>query len=144
MKVYANGKLVYDDFQVIPGPVTLKLQRTEKSTTEKPHAPEPDILVTEQKEIPPSRNTKFALRVKIQATKTIQPVHLRVHCNGPLVDVDLQEPQRLVEYSYGVIPGETDVAEITFVFPPIDSSRPVVIVLFSNQQIRVTDVRNVY
>jgi hypothetical protein len=25
LKVYANGKLVYDDYQVLPGPVTLKL-----------------------------------------------------------------------------------------------------------------------
>ena len=126
-------------------------QPPEKSPKKHPKAPsnqapsiQPDILIVEQKEIPSTRNAKYALRVTLQPTKTIQPVHLRLQCDGPLIDADLQEPQRLIQYSYGVVPSETNVAEVTFVFPPIDSNRVVVVVLFSNQQVKVANVRNVY
>ena len=91
----------------------------------------------------PRPEEKHALQVTIEATGTIQPVHLRLQCDGPLHDVYLREPERLQQYSYGVVPGELNIAEVTFTFPPIDKTRPVVVLLFSNQPVKVINVRNI-
>lgn len=102
------------------------------------------LRITEQKEITSLYlGEKYALQVTIETDKTIQPVHLRVQCDGPLVRVDLREPQRLFQYSYGVVPGEPDVAEVTFNFPPMDRDRPVVLALIADKKIKATAVRNV-
>ena len=104
-----------------------------------------EVEIVEQKEITPSPRAaeSHALRVTIQANKTIQPVHLRLECSGLLHDVDLVEPIRLIRFSYRVVPSELNVAEITFDFPPIDRSRPVVVMLYSNELVKVTSVRNI-
>jgi hypothetical protein len=119
--------------------------RQQSPHTATPLTQEAAVRVVEQKEIIPSPRPeeKHALQVTIEATRTIQPVHLRLQCDGPLHDVYLREPETLMQFSYGVVPGESNVAEVTFAFPPIDKDRPVVVLLFSNQPVNVINVRNV-
>ena len=135
----ANSRLV--------DPNELKKQLAERKPLPAaiPSKSEPAVRVTEQKEIIPSPRPeeKHALQVTVEATKTIQPVHLRLQCNGPLHAVFLREPEFLVKYSYGVVPSEPDVAEVTFDFPPMDKDRPAVVLLFSNEPVKVINVRNV-
>lgn len=112
--------------------------------TQAHHAQAATLRITEQKElIGAYQDAKYALQVTIETDKTIQPVHLRVQCDGPLNRVDLREPQRLSQYSYGVVPGEPNVAEVTFAFPPMDKSRPVVLALLADQKVKAIAVRNV-
>ena len=53
---------------------------------------------------------------------------------GPLTYVLTVENPRLLQYSYGVVLGEPDVAEITFQFPPMDKEHPVVLALLAKSQ----------
>lgn len=96
-----------------PTPIIQQQRESQPRTLKDNHiipATIPEVEVDEQEEIPSTRNTKFALRVTIKANKTIQPVHLRLQCDGPLIDADLQEPVRLVQFSYGVVPDQTNIA----------------------------------
>lgn len=109
------------------------------------HPLEPEVRIVEQKELSSSPYPAglHALQVTVAASRTIQPVHLRLECDKPLQNVDLSEPIRLIQYSYGVIPSEPNVAEVTFQFPPMDQNHPVVIVLLSLEPVKVLSVRNV-
>jgi hypothetical protein len=86
--VVATSPVIHKDN---PPPETVQLPK--KSPKKQPKArpnqappTQPDILILEQKKIPSTRNAKYAFRVTLQPTKTIQPVHLRLQCDGPLID----------------------------------------------------------
>ncbi len=86
----------------------------------------------------------YVMSVTLQTDTTVQPTHLRVECDGPLAKVDLPEPVRLFEYSYGIASDDPNAADIQFTYPAFSPEQIIRVVLFSKQPIRVRRIRRVY
>lgn len=119
-------------------------QSEDKATLQEPHPPIKKLAFVSEEISSPSEKQPYGLRVTIQTNTPINPVHLKVECDGRISEahVSFAGPTSVMFNKMTTI--SNDIFEFSFAMPPFTPQTPLIVTLFSRTRIQVQKVSEVF
>lgn len=118
-------------------------QSEDKTTPQEPHPLIKKLAFVSEEVSSPSEKQPYGLRVTIQTNTPINPVHLKVECDGRISEGHVKFARLISVMSGKMTTIRNDIFEFSFTMPPFTPQTPLVVTLFSRTRIQVQKISEV-